>query len=213
LMDFCFVWLKRLAPKTSFFAAQTTKTDQDAVGSARDGGVDLAEFTRRLSGVYVAAAVALKPGAALAFTYHHNDLDAYAPLVVACLDAGLVPTRVFGCPSEMRASTHIRGRNASTVETVFILRKPPVPPGLAVEFHNLDIGSAVDGRMRALRRAGLTATDADRACLRHSMLAVRAIAQLESIWDAENGDEERVASALTALTAGKPMTDGITLTR
>ena len=93
----------------------TAKTEQDAVGSAGQIGVDLAEFTVRLSKVFAAAAEALKPGAALVFTYHHNDLEAYAPRAVACLDAGLVPTRVYGCPSEMRASTHIHGRNAATV--------------------------------------------------------------------------------------------------
>lgn len=203
LMDFCFAWLKRLASETPYFTVRTAKTDQDVVASAGTGAVDLTEFASRLSGVYAAAAVALKPGAALAFTYHHNDLDAYAPLVVACLDAGLVPTRVYGCPSEMRASTHIHGRNASTVDTVFILRKPPVTAGRARELHDLNIGRAVDARVKALRRAGLNPTGADRACLRHSMLAVRAMAQLAPDWNAERPDEERVGLALAALT-GQP---------
>ena len=58
---------------------------------ADPGGVDLVEFTRRLSEVFVASAQALKPGGAFIFAYHHNDLDATAPLVVACLDAGRRP--------------------------------------------------------------------------------------------------------------------------
>jgi adenine-specific DNA methylase len=204
LMDFCFAWLKRLAPDTLYFDVATTKTDQDAVGSAGESGVGLAEFTARLSEVFTAAAVALKPGGALAFTYHHNDLEAYAPLVVACLDAGLVPTRVYGCPSEMRASTHIHGRNASTVDTVFILRKPPVPASAVREFGGISIGRSVAARVAALQRAGLKPTDADRACLRHSVLALRATAQLAVGWNDTREASERVAEALAALTQTRP---------
>ena len=204
LMDFCFAWLKRLAPETPFFDVSTAKTEQDAVGSAGQIGVDLAEFTARLSKVFAAAAEALKPGAALVFTYHHNDLEAYAPLVVACLDAGLVPTRVYGCPSEMRASTHIHGRNASTVDTVFLLRKPPVPNELARGFDHLDVGRAVNGRVSALKRADIESTPADRACLRHSMLAVRSIARLATDWDVQSPTDTRITVALASL-RGEPI--------
>ena len=45
LMDFCYAWLRRLAPNTSFFDVPTAKTDQDAVGSPSGGDVGLVEFT------------------------------------------------------------------------------------------------------------------------------------------------------------------------
>ena len=105
LADFSYVWLRRLMPDVPYFAATSTRTDCDAVGG---GTVDLAEFARRLSGVFRAAARALKPGGPFCFTYHHNDLDSYTSLVVACLDAGLIPMRTIGCPSEMRGSIHMR---------------------------------------------------------------------------------------------------------
>jgi hypothetical protein len=198
LMDFCFVWLRKLAPETAYFDVTTAKTDQDAVGSASNRGADLAEFTRRLSEVYAAAATALKADAPFIFTYHHNDLEAYAPLIVACLDAGLVPTRLYGCPSEMRASTHIRGRNASTVDTVFVLRKQ-VAAEANPAYLSLPVSALVALRVGALQRAELKPTDADRACLRHSVLAVRAMARLAETWDASLDVGERLLIALEAL--------------
>jgi hypothetical protein len=194
LMDFCYAWLRRLAPANNHFAVANAFTGQDAVGGAE---VDLAEFTRRLSTVYTEAAVALKPGGAFVFTYHHNDPDAYAPLVVACLDAGLSPTRLYACPSEMRASKHIHRRNASTVDAVFVLRKPPVPDGLARDFS--DPGRVLAGRVAALRRAGLEPTAADRACLRHGALAARAIGEMVALWDRELRTADRLALARRAL--------------
>ncbi len=63
LMDFCYVWLRRLAPGTSYFDVQTAKTDTDAVGSdSAAGSVGSGEFTERLSEVFCAAANALQDG-------------------------------------------------------------------------------------------------------------------------------------------------------
>ena len=163
--------------------------------------VSLVEFTSRLSEVFCAATTALKPGGGFIFTYHHNELSAYAPLVVACLDAGLIPTRLYGCPSEMRASKHIHGRNAATVDTVFVLRKAPVPAALGATFSAASARSVVDARLAALRRAGLKPTEADRACVRHSVLAARAMAALVTSWNADDDAPARVARALEILGA------------
>jgi hypothetical protein len=56
----------------------------------------------------------------------YNDLSSYAALVVAVLDAGLVPTTTLVCPSEMRGSIHINSADSSRVDSIFVLRKPPV---------------------------------------------------------------------------------------
>jgi hypothetical protein len=201
LMDFCYAWLRRLAPETTFFDVPSAKTEQDAVGSVAEGGIGLVDFTGRLSEVFRASTEALKPGGAFIFTYHHNDLDAYAAPVVACLDAGLEPTRLYGCPSEMRASKHIHGRNAATVDTVFVLRKPPVPADLTGAFATAAVGPAVAARLAALRRAGMMPTDADRACVRHSVLAARAMARLASTWDSDDAASDKVSLALEAVGA------------
>jgi adenine-specific DNA methylase len=206
LMDFCYAWLRRLTPDTGFFDATHAKTDADAVGSVRTLG--LVAFAEWLSVIYRAGAQALKPGSAFAFTYHHNDLDAYAPLIVACLDAGLVPTKVFACPSEMRASTHIFGRNAATTDAVFVLRKPPLPKAVVEVEPDLNPARFVSRRVSALQRAGLSVSAADRACLGHAALAVRAMARLREGWDSEQPLDERFSAAAAALGVAAPVAAG-----
>jgi hypothetical protein len=196
LMEFCYAWLRRLAPETPYFDVAHAKTEQDAVGEL--GHIGILEFAARLSEVYVAAAAALKPGGAFAFTYHHNELEAYAPLVVACLDAGLTPTALFACASEMRASTHIHGRNAATADAVFVLRKAPVTVTVT-DFTAIDVDAFVAQRHAALSGAGLQPTAADAACLRFAVHAARAMTRLAPDWDAGAPPAERTAAALLAL--------------
>jgi hypothetical protein len=209
LMDFCYVWLRRLAPKTSFFTRASTKTLDDAVGSGREDPVDIVEFTSRLSTVFEAAAKALKSGAPFCFTYHHNDLDAYAPLVVACLNAGLVPTAVFASPSEMRSSTHIHKRNAATVDTLFVLRKPPVTD--LSRQRRADDAGGVRHHLAALRRVGLRPTEADRDCLRSGQLAARAMVELADDWPPTSDPAELFTLASTTLRrlAGRPISAAV----
>jgi adenine-specific DNA methylase len=196
LMDFCYAWLRRLAD-APYFTLQHTKTDEDAVAE-RNGPDGAVRFTQQLSDIYVRAAHALRDGGLFAFTYHHNNLAAYAPLIVACLDAGLVPTRILACPSEMRASTHIRGRDAATLDAVFVLRKPPLRHAAAIA--PTAAPSALAGaRVRAMRKAGLTPTSADRRCLRHSAEAVVAMASIAPRWDTELPTDKRLDRVLEAL--------------
>jgi hypothetical protein len=61
----------------------------------------LAQFTKGLSEVFSRMAKALKPGAPFAFTYHHNTIEAYFPVAVAILDAGLTCSASMPCPAEM----------------------------------------------------------------------------------------------------------------
>lgn len=197
LMDFCYVWLRRLAD-APYFGPLHTKTVEDAV-APRAGKAELADFTDKLSKIFIPAADALKPGGMFAFTYHHNELAAYAPLVVACLDAGLRPSRLVACPSEMRASTHIRNRQAATLDAVFILRK--VDPDLHAPLLRPDASAAglAGARLRAMKRAGLTPTTADRRCMRYSAEAIVAIAALADTWDHTPSIEDRLMQALSAL--------------
>ena len=63
---------------------------------------------------------ALKPGAPLVFTYHHNKLEAYYAIGVAILDAGLACTAALPCPAEMGGSIQIHGTASSIIDTVFV---------------------------------------------------------------------------------------------
>ena len=124
LMDFCYVWLRRLAiPRPAAFDAPSTRNPDELTGNVTMGR-DLAHFTEGLASRLRAVwRKALKPGAPLAFTYHHNKLDAYFPVAVAILDAGLACTATLPCPAEMGASIHINGTGSSVVDTVFVCRE------------------------------------------------------------------------------------------
>ena len=82
----------------------------------------LEHFTEGLSAVFTRMAAALKQGSPLVFTYHHNTIEAYFPVAVAILDAGLKCSASIPCPAEMGASIHINGTGSSIVDTVFVCR-------------------------------------------------------------------------------------------
>lgn len=197
LMDFCYAWLRRLMPDTPFFAQQTSKSEDEVTGNVTSGrGIDA--FAERLSGVYRAAALALKPGAPFAFTYHHNDLQSYAALIVAVLDAGLVPVTTFVCPSEMRGSIHINSSDSSRVDTVFLLRKPPAE---VVGDRNTPVNERLTRHAQNLVDAGLKVSNGDRRCIRHGLLAEEAMRGLASTWSAAAPVAERMRLARERLVA------------
>lgn len=103
LMDFCYVWLRRLVGTDAegFDYLSTRSLDELTGNVTQSRGLD--HFTSGLSAVYRSMAKALKPGAPLAFTYHHNRLDAYYAVGVAILDAGLTCSASLPCPAEMGA--------------------------------------------------------------------------------------------------------------
>ncbi|MCA1785161.1 MAG: DNA methylase, partial [Desulfobacteraceae bacterium] len=74
LMDFCYVWLKKLVGQTSSaFNAPSTRNAHELTGNV-DMGRDLNHFTNGLSTVFQRMSKALKKGAPFVFTYHHNKL-------------------------------------------------------------------------------------------------------------------------------------------
>jgi hypothetical protein len=92
LMDFCYVWLRRLAVDGGgAFEKHSTRDENELTGNVTmERGLD--HFTEGLSAVFANMRQALRPGAPLAFTYHHNTIEAYYPIAAAILDAGLVCT-------------------------------------------------------------------------------------------------------------------------
>jgi putative DNA methylase len=195
LMDFCYAWLRKLVPDVPFFASHSAKSDSEVTGNQTRGRA-LNGFAEGLSGVYRAAARALKPGGPFVFTYHHNTLESYAAIVVACLDSGLVPITTFPCPSEMRGSVHISKTGSSRVDTVFVLRKPPaVMPAEATE----SIDALVEEELRHLLDADLAVTDGDRRCLRYGLVAEAAMRQLAGRWERGAPIKRRLGLATNAL--------------
>ena len=89
LMDFCYVWLRRLVgTETEGFSLPSSRSPEELTGNATQAR-GLEHFTDGLAAVYRAMAHGLKPGAPLAFTFHHNRIEPYHAVGVAILDAGL----------------------------------------------------------------------------------------------------------------------------
>jgi adenine-specific DNA methylase len=186
LLDFNYAWLRRLVPETPYFTELTSRHEDEVTGGKVNGrGLDT--YAERLSAVYQAAAKALKPGQPFVFTFHHNDLGAYAAPVVAMLDTGLVPTRTIGCPAEMRGSIHIAKSDSSRLDTVFILRKPPAA---MPERH--DLAALLVEQVEHLKRAGLHVTAGDRRCLAFGLIAEEVVRALRDGWKTRRSLEERM---------------------
>ena len=183
LMDFCYVWLRRLVDRNGLgFERETTRSPDELTGN-ETAARGIEEFTEGLSEVYRRMAVALKPGAPLAFTYHHNRAEAYAAVGVALLDAGLVCTASLPCPAEMGGSIHIHGTGSSIVDTVFVCRERwtdvarPVPE---------DVNALIEAAAKdvtALTAAGRTPTRGDARCIVLGHATRAAVAQLRDGWE------------------------------
>ena len=183
LMDFCYVWLRRLVgTDAEGFNRPSTRSPDELTGNfTQDRGLE--HFTEGLSAVYSRMADALKPGAPLVFTYHHNKLDAYCAVGVAILDAGLVCSASLPCPAEMGGSIHIHGTASSIVDTVFVCRTSGETredwlfdsPGRLVEIVNSDLAQ--------LSATGRTPTYGDTRCILFGHLTRIAVWRFRSTWN------------------------------
>ncbi len=207
LIDFCYVWLRdTVGSHAGVFDGATTRSSHEATGNANQGrGIE--EFTSALSAVFVQFAGGLKPGRPFVFTYHHNDPAAYAPLIVATLDAGLACSDVLPAAAEMSASLHISGTNSSVLDSVFVCRSrdsipavldaPTTEPGLFgpalafVERLRHDIAAVAAGGVRI----GL----GDIRCVGSGLVAKTAARGLASGWRSDLPVSVKLRTAETAI--------------
>lgn len=134
---------------------------------------------------------ALKPGAPLAFTFHHNKLEAYAAVAVAILDAGLTCTATIPCPAEMRGSIHIHGTGSSIVDTVFVCRAHGRVRRRQLCETAEDLTELVRDELAQLRAAGTKPTAGDIRCIVFGHLARIAVWRLRNGWDVTRPTSER----------------------
>jgi putative DNA methylase len=198
LMDFCYCWLRVLLNgEFKQFTQNSTRSLRELTGN-KTTGKDLTHFTEGLALVFSKAATALKPGGPFAFTFHHNDVDAYVPVVVAVLDAGLTCTATLPCPAEMTASLHINGTESSVIDTIVVCRRlaepaKPVRVGRATLYRWL-----AEDRAR-LAQGGITTTRGDLYCLALGHLARVAVSALRAEWDRTRPVAAKMDAARTAL--------------
>ncbi|HOA59982.1 MAG TPA: DNA methylase [Verrucomicrobiota bacterium] len=182
LMDFCYVWLRRLAlADHPEFAPLTTRHANELTGNDNMGRT-LEHFTEGMSRVFQKMASALKPGSPLAFTYHHNRLDAYYPVAVAMLDSGLVCSASLPCPAEMGASIHINGTSSSIIDTVFVCRSTGKVPRRWLSANPAALAQVVREDLRLLAGGGVKATQGDTRCIAFGHLIRLAVWNLRKGW-------------------------------
>lgn len=192
LMDFCYVWLRRLiGTSAEGFDRESSRSAQELTGNnTQERGIE--HFTDGLSSVYRAMAHALKPGAPLAFTFHHNRLDAYHAVGVAVLDAGLVCSAALPCPAEMGGSIHIHGTGSSIVDTVFVCRAHGQTRRGQLFRTQDELVQIVRGELNELRAAGLKPTAGDIRCIVYGHLTAMAVWRLRQGWNPSLSTSERL---------------------
>lgn len=193
LMDFCYVWLRRLlGHRQPAFTAASTRNPQELTRN-EDMGRGLTHFAEGISSVFQRMAHALKPGAPLIFTYHHNDLTAYYPIALAVLDSGLTCSASLPCPAEMGASIHINGTGSSIIDTVFVCRATGIVPGKWMAHSPEGVARLVFQDIQNLREGHVHPTQGDSRCIAYGHLIRLAIWSLRTTWNRNDPVTRRIA--------------------
>ena len=151
-------------------------------------------FAAGLAESFYRMAQALKPGAPFVFTYHHNSLEAYYPIAVAILDAGLTCSASLPCPAEMGGSIHINKTGSSIIDTVFVCRVTgKVPQRWIVEAPG-DIANLVHEDIEHLRAGAVLPTRGDVRCIIFGHIIRLAIWQLRCPWKRDMPIEGKLAA-------------------
>lgn len=205
LMDFCFAWLRRLVgPDHDGFDRLSTR-DRDELTVNVTEGRGITHFAEGMAAVFSTMARALKPGAPLAFTYHHNKLEAYVPIGMAILDSGLTCSASLPCPAEMGGSIHISGTGSSIIDTIFVSRLNGQTDRNLLFNDTADLVRIVSHELGQLRLAGVKPTAGDIRCISFGHMTRMAIWNLRPVWDTSAPTKEKLATLESALEALGPV--------
>lgn len=192
LMDFCYVWLRRLVGKECReFRNESARAPEELTGNDTQGrGLD--HFAQGLGIIYRKMAQALKPGAPLAFTFHHNRLEAYWAVGVAILDAGVVCSAAIPCPAEMGGSIHIHGTGSSIIDTVFVCRSTGTISRRLLAESSEGLANLVGEEIELLRQGGVQPTLGDIRCMVYGHMTRMGVWWLRQDWDRKLAPQERL---------------------
>ncbi len=137
---------------------------------------------------------ALKPGAPLVSTYHHNRLDAYCAVGVAILDARLVCSASLPCPSEMGGSIHIHGTNSSIIDTVFVCHRSGEMSKHSVFDSRERLLKIVNQALACVAAGGRMASFGDTRCIILGHLTRIAVWELRSDWNSSRSAKRKIAA-------------------
>jgi adenine-specific DNA methylase len=199
LMDFCYAWLRGLIESDSLAFSKESTRDPEELTANEDMGRGLEHFTIGLSAVFQRMSYALKPGAPLAFTYHHNRLDAYYPIAVAILDAGFTCSASFPCPAEMGASIHINGTGSSIIDTIFVCRLTGSFPKKWLVDSAQGVADLVKEDLSKLRSGNVKPSLGDIRCITYGHLVRLSIWHLRKTWDRSANINTRISKVAAQL--------------
>lgn len=192
LMHFCYVWLRKLMGRDfPGLEEETTRHANELTGN-ETAERDLAHFAQGLAAVYTRMAKALKPGAPLVFTYHHNQQEAYLAAGMAILDSGLTCSASMPCPAEMGASIHINGTGSSIVDTVFVCRNRGTTPRSWLFDDEEGLSELLARDLAELRAAGMKPSKGDIRCTAFGHITRMAIWKLRPSWDATRPTDRKL---------------------
>ena len=178
LMEFCSVWLQKLdCGFRGLRKGYLRQVGADLSGKPwRQTGIE--DYAQGLTAVFGRSATRLKPEGLFAFTFHHDNVAAYAALGVALLNAKLRCTLAFPCPSEMHGSFHIHGRRSPRLDMVFVCRKN----GTKISPYSPSIRRDTTLYARAVKAMGISLTDADKECILQALVSCKAANALRGHW-------------------------------
>lgn len=201
LMHFCYVWLRKLmGAEFPGLEQETTRNAEELTGNDT-ADRDITHFAEGLAQVYSHMAAALKPGAPLVFTYHHNKQEAYLAAGMAILDAGLTCSASLPCPAEMGGSIHIHGTGSSIVDTVFVCRDRGTTPRAWLFGDAQKLAGIMTSELSDLRAAGMKPTAGDIRCVAYGHITRMAIWNLRPLWNAQHPTEKKLAIFRAAMDA------------
>ena len=192
LMDFCYVWLRRLVGnKSEGFWRPSTRTEEELTGNITKSR-GLAHFTEgalprlpahdRSAETRSTACLHLSPQQARRLLCRR----------VAILDAGLTCSATFPCPAEMGGSIHIHGTASSIVDTVFVCRKTGQTPREWLFVSGDELAPIVASDLAQLTEAGRRPSAGDTRCIIFGHLTRMAIWNLKAEWDAAQPIDEKL---------------------
>ena len=191
-MDFCYVWLKQLVNDIDpAFIKQSTRNVEELTINANMGrGID--HFTEGLSAIFQHMAKALKPGSPLAFTYHHNTIEAYLPIATAILDSiHLICSASLPCPGENGGINSYQSTKSSIIDTLFICRSDGSIPEEAITRSPEVIAEFVKDDISKLESSKIKVTIGDKRCMIYGHLIRLAIRFLSKSWNKDNNVGQR----------------------
>jgi len=192
LMQFCYVWLRKLmGGEFPGLELETTRHDDELTGN-ETAERDIEHFAEGLAAVYSRMAAALKPGAPLAFTYHHNKQEAYLAAAMGILDAGLTCSASLPCPAEMGGSIHIHGTGSSIVDTVFVCRDTGAAPLHTLVENAAQLAALMTKELAELTAAGMKPTAGDIRCIAFGHITRMAIWKLRPSWKTSKPTAEKL---------------------